>query len=667
MAFDTLIDKAQLESALTATANAIREKTGSTEAIAWNDEKGFSDAVDGLTTEEIINHADIPEYVKKESIRIANLVESVRTTDSIVFLAMSDNHHYGEQRNVDQYPDADGIQTNTSNLHAAMGAKILAYALKFDFMAQMGDAVWGNAKTTNDLLHNQAGELVSFLREAHHGIPCFHAIGNHDTGIYYHNAMVDSGNAGVHTESADYLYNTFTSLSASDDTVFGGVANGGYCYRDFTDKKLRVFLLNTSEALTVNQADKGTLGSQRKWFADALVNLNSKSDASAWSFIVLSHYPADYGNTMPLSELLKAYVEGTSITISLETGSNSTVSFSGKNKAKMVAQFHGHVHNFLTSKLHSYATGNAVKYDAWRVGIPNAQFNRENYYTTVGNYTGISFAEDTAYSKTANSAKDTSFVVNVINPSEQKIYSFCYGAGYDRVVGYAATVYYSVTTSLTNVTITGGAASVEEKQPYTATLSMPSGYEWKTVKVTMGGTDITASVYSNGTINIPSVTGNISITASATKKTSYTNQIPISTDENGNVYNGSGYKQGYYISSNGAESTRSGSFVTGFIPCGTYQNYTVRMKNVTFDSDASDKSYHRISVYDADKKHLAQFNSGATGIAYQTMVDSNGVWTEFKFRTTINSVDVSKMAYFRLCCSYIGEDSVITINQAIDD
>lgn len=618
-----------------------------------------------VDVEEIIQHANIPDYVKKEALRVAQAVQAVRKDDSIVFLAMSDNHHYGVQENSDQYPDAKGIQTSESNLHAAMAAKILAYALKFDFMAQMGDMTWGSQQTTSALLHEQVDELTSFLRESHKDIPCFHAIGNHDTGIYYHNAMIDAGNTGVFTESGEWLYSNFTALSESENTMVSGQANGGYCYRDFPGKKLRVFLLNTSEALIANQQDKATLGSQRKWFADALVNLNSKSDASAWSFMVLSHYPADYGNTMPLSELLKAYVEGGSITIALESGSNATISFSGKNSAKMIAQFHGHVHSFLTSKLYTYQSGKGVKYDAWRVCIPNGQFNRENTYTTVGSYTDINFAQDVTYNKTADSAKDTSFVINVITPSEQKINSICYGAGVDRVIGYAATVYYSITATLTNVTLTGGADSVEAGQPYNATLTLPNNYEWKTVKVTMGGTDITASAYSNGVISIAQVTGNIVITASATEIVNYTNQIPISTDASGNVYNGVGYKQGVYLSS-GSESTRSGIFTTGFIPCGTYQNYTVRMKNVTFDKDASDKNYHRIAIYDANRAYLVDFTAASTSVPTGTVTDDNGVWTQFKFRTTTSGVDTSKMAYFRLCCSYIGEDSVITINEEID-
>lgn len=645
---------------LTAIANAIRAKNGKSEPMTLPQ---MVEEIGALSTEDIISHADIPDYVKAEALRVANDVQSVRTADSIVFIAHSDNHHYDPQQNSDQYPDASGIQTNTSNIHAAMAAKILAYVLRADFVAHLGDMVWGNGKTTPQILHGQVDALTSALDEAWEGIPEFRCIGNHDTGIYYHNAMIDSGKTGVFTESAEYLYNTFTAKSASNNTVFGGAGNGGYCYRDFPDKKLRVFLLNTSEALTVKQQDRGTLGSQRKWFADALVSLNSKADAAEWSFVVLSHYPADYGNAMPLSELLEAYVEGKSISIALESGSSATVNFSGKNAAKMIAQFHGHIHNFLVSKLHSYASGSAVKFDAWRVCIPNGQFDRENYYTTVGSYTGISFKDDATYGKTANSAKDTSFVVNVINPSEQKIYSFCYGAGYDRVIGYAAIVYYSVTDNLSNVAISGGTTRVEEGNPYTATLSIPDGYEWGAVKITMGGTDITNSVYSNGVISIPSVTGNIIITASASVIEPYTNWVKKSTDKDGNIY---GYREGFYISSSGAETSRSGWFTTGFIPCKGNAKSTIYMKNIRFNTNDSDSPFQRVTIFDSNKEQLTQFNSKSPAVAYNTQTDADGNWTSFCIRAKTNSVDTSGNLFIRISAKYIGPDSVITVDEPIE-
>lgn len=45
MPLDRVVDSSVLDGAMTATANAIREKTGSTERISWSQEKGFSDAM----------------------------------------------------------------------------------------------------------------------------------------------------------------------------------------------------------------------------------------------------------------------------------------------------------------------------------------------------------------------------------------------------------------------------------------------------------------------------------------------------------------------------------------------------------------------------------------------------------------------------------------------
>lgn len=47
---------------------------------------------------------------------------------------------------------------------------------------------------------------------------------------------------------------------------------------------------------------------------------------------------------------------------------------------------------------------------------------------------------------------------------------------------------------------------------------------------------------------------------------SYTNQVPISIDTDGNIYNGCGYKDGYRVRSGGAEAVQAYSAITGFIP-----------------------------------------------------------------------------------------------------
>lgn len=51
MAFDKVIDSAKLDAGMTATANAIRAKTGGTSPIAWDSADGFRGAVEAINTE----------------------------------------------------------------------------------------------------------------------------------------------------------------------------------------------------------------------------------------------------------------------------------------------------------------------------------------------------------------------------------------------------------------------------------------------------------------------------------------------------------------------------------------------------------------------------------------------------------------------------------------
>lgn len=49
MSYDKLIDSAQLDSAMSATADAIREKTGDTAKITWDASKGFASAISAIS------------------------------------------------------------------------------------------------------------------------------------------------------------------------------------------------------------------------------------------------------------------------------------------------------------------------------------------------------------------------------------------------------------------------------------------------------------------------------------------------------------------------------------------------------------------------------------------------------------------------------------------
>lgn len=74
-----------------------------------------------------------------------------------------------------------------------------------------------------------------------------------------------------------------------------------------------------------------------------------------------------------------------------------------------------------------------------------------------------------------------------------------------------------ITNTLTHVTNSDSAVSIQNGTRYLAALTADEGYELDTVEVTMGGTDVTETAYINGVINIASVSGDIVITATATE------------------------------------------------------------------------------------------------------------------------------------------------------
>lgn len=86
--------------------------------------------------------------------------------------------------------------------------------------------------------------------------------------------------------------------------------------------------------------------------------------------------------------------------------------------------------------------------------------------------------------------------------------------------GDTPTVTYAITNNLTNCVNSNVNTSVAENSSYVANINANDGYTLDSVIVTMGGVDITSSAYSDGQINISSVTGNIVITASASETVS---------------------------------------------------------------------------------------------------------------------------------------------------
>jgi hypothetical protein len=223
-------------------------------------------------------------------------------------------------------------------------------------------------------------------------------------------------------------------------------------------------------------------------------------------------------------------------------------------------------------------------------------------------------------------------------------------------------VYYSVTKTLTQCNISNSATQVTEGSSYSATISANKNYEITSITVTMGGTDISSSAVSGGKITISNVTGNLVITAVAVEAgPAYTNQIPLSKDENGNPYNGGqGWKTGYRLSgSSGAESAQTGTEVTGFIPF-KYSD-TIRLKNIK-DSDNS----RVIGIYDSSHTKVYTVSYSALFASSSLTMDGRLIELKIGVGNFVNAaLTSSNVAYLRVSATEITNDSIITINEEI--
>ena len=118
--------------------------------------------------------------------------------------------------------------------------------------------------------------------------------------------------------------------------------------------------------------------------------------------------------------------------------------------------------------------------------------------------------------------------VAYVDENGQDYYDDLYDALYNR--------YWQVTNTLSHCTTSNESAQTIKGAAYTATITASTGYimTGATVSITMGGTDITATAYSNGVISIPAVTGALVITISAAAK--QVSSISAVYTQSGTVY-----------------------------------------------------------------------------------------------------------------------------------
>jgi predicted MPP superfamily phosphohydrolase len=372
----------------------------------------------------------------------------------------------------------------------------------------------------------EAIALLTQVRDAYGDLNVAYCVGNHDlnssessdTSVFLTEAewrgIFDTAHTGV----------TYYTHTNNDVTAFG--------YRDHPESKIREIFINTGVDKTA---------SNNKHFSTSLIwACNKIKELSAeWGVIVFCHK-----YWQPTGHMVKETI-GTTV-------KNYIAQYVGNRQAELIAIITGHAHD------------DYYEYDE-TAGylIASVTTDSGEAQTTIS---------ETDKTRTPGTTLEQAFDVITVDRTNKTLYFDRVGAGSSRALPYYYMPMLSITYNLTDVTSSSAVTTVNSGDSYTTTLTPTSGKEMSSVVITMGGVDITSTVYnsSTGVVSIASVTGAVVITASASAtKPVWTNLVPTSLSTTGAVYNGIGYKNGKYLSNTTAtlEGGNDANFtLTGRIP-----------------------------------------------------------------------------------------------------
>lgn len=472
------------------------------EAIRLKDDGNVNTYTIGTMSDAFLRSPfkNVPAYHYAEAGRVTKKLLELKEThpNSISFGTISDNH-----------VDSTDEKSMTSARHALFALEYVGVLAQCDFVANLGDNCAGT-NIDNDTEYRNSVYLEQCSRYALTSQEGYSLVGNHDK-----------------SNSTQKLYNLMGKFNTFDD--YGTVKIRGFGYRDYTDKKVRVICLNTCDYWN-GQGGNGMSYEQKEWLMRSL-DLSGKVDYTDWTILILSHIPldflgGDYNKGTDLKKILKAYNDGTTATITIDSGyakaqnesdkydGTLTYNYTGKNNPKVI-NIHGHIHNNATGKL-VFIDDNS-ELDMVRVSTANSSFSGNattDRHTAYGNYS-ITAEEGEKIKKVSGTKADTSATFYLIDLDEQVIYCVGYGADIDRTVPYKDANVYSIIYNLIDVISSSNSNSAVEGGEYSTVLTVETDYVLESVIVTMAGLDITADSYSNGVVKIKKIIGDIVITAKA--------------------------------------------------------------------------------------------------------------------------------------------------------
>lgn len=141
----------------------------------------------------------------------------------------------------------------------------------------------------------------------------------------------------------------------------------------------------------------------------------------------------------------------------------------------------------------------------------------------------------------------------------------------------------------------------------------------------------------------------------------YTNLVHTAIGENGSVYYGCGYLDGYRLKSSGELEDTDGACVSGYLPYSN--NSTIRVVGSTHIASAGGQY---VAAYDADFNLISiNYMSSLANGTYGTYTPRDDGFYELTLYTNKIS-SWSSATYFRVsCASCVGSNLIVTIDEEI--
>lgn len=290
------------------------------------------------------------------------------------------------------------------------------------------------------------------------------------------------------------------------------------------------------------------------------------------------------------------------------------------------------------------------------LGVSQSDIDQDYELTTfaTGSGSGITSRTGTDYKNFINSIHAYPLANGLSDTLQNHVFSFVIslGFGVDTVNNFRAacidgtpsiitptTPSYTITNALTNCVTNNNQSSLVEGSAYSAEITANNGYtlDGATVSITMGGTDITATAYSNGAISIASVTGNVVITISAAEE-----QIEIINLANPQSAE---WKSGYRINSSAQIVAQVNSQVTNLIPVAAGD--TIRIKNAGKLDAYSAATFADANATQGTKMEYTHTYDDATGVKTYLVTGASHNYARFAFLTadvvgTVNDIIITR-------------------------